>query len=224
MTGALQALAGRLGFSFSDPDLLRSALTHCSAGAGNNERLEFLGDAILDFVIAEALYERFPGADEGRLSRLRAALVKRDALAAIAREIALGQFLNLGAGELKSGGRSRDSILSDALEAVFAAVHLDGGFECCRSVILALFRERLDALRERPPHKDPKSTLQEYLQSRHLPLPDYRILEVRGAPHVRCFRVACQVRALPGTVVGQGPSRRQAEQDAAGRALVLLDE
>jgi len=222
-----QAIARLLGHPFRDPTLLAAALTHRSARNQNrghhNERLEFLGDGVLDLVIAEALYQRLPQADEGQLSRLRANLVNRDALAELARGIGLGEHLRLGGGELKSGGRRRDSILADALEALFGAVYLDGGYSAARDVILRLYAPLLDGVDLKQAEKDPKTRLQEYLQGRGLSLPAYRILEISGQAHEQRFRVACRVDALDMDEQGEGTSRRRAEQAAAAAVLQRLE-
>lgn len=215
-------LEAALGYRFGDPEHLAWALTHRSVGSHNNERLEFLGDAILSFVIAAELYERFAQADEGELSRLRAALVKRETLAALARDLNLGDFLNLGSGELKSGGFRRESILADAMEAVFGAVYLDGGWEACRDLILRMYQERLEELPQAGVRKDPKTRLQEHLQSRRMPLPVYRVLEISGEDHAQTFSVECAVAELGLVSVGVGRSRRKAEQAAASAALGQL--
>ncbi len=222
MNPPLERLYRALGHRFSAPDLVTCALTHRSAGNCNNERLEFLGDAVLGFVIAEALYRSFPEANEGQLSRLRASLVKRDSLADVARGLGLGDYLVLGSGELKSGGQARDSILADALEAIFGAVFLDGELDICRRVILSVFRQRLDAVSLRSMNKDPKTRLQEYLQSRRLPLPDYQVLEISGVAHAQAFKVKCEIEGLDESIWGTGSSRRRAEQDAADQALRRL--
>jgi len=214
-----EALAKSVGYQFKDPRLLDIAVTHRSAGSGNNERLEFLGDAVLGQVVAEWLYRSFPEGDEGQLSRLRASLVKREALADIARELALGDFLRLGSGELKSGGFRRGSILADALEAVFGAVLVDGGFEACRDCIHRLYAQRFENISVVDELKDPKTRLQEYLQSRKLALPEYEMVRVTGKAHNQLFDVECRVIALDLVCVGQGSSRRKAEQAAAVRML-----
>ena len=224
MNGDPARLARALGHAFADPALLTRALTHRSAGAANNERLEFLGDALIGFVTAEALVARFPQADEGTLSRLRASLVKREALAALARELELGGYLRLGAGEARSGGHSRDSILADALEAVLGAVYLDAGFEPARRVALELFRgglERSDAGRAA---KDPKTRLQELLQAHRRPIPDYAVVAVGGSGHAQSFRVTCTLADDGDTSEGEGTSRRRAEQAAAEAMLEHLAE
>lgn len=215
-------LQQQLGYTFADATLLAQALTHRSAGSRNNERLEFLGDAVLGSVIAGELFHRFPNASEGRLSRLRASLVRRESLADIARNLELGHYLELGPGERKSGGHRRDSIMSDALEAIFGAIYLDSDFVACRRCILDLFGKRLDGLSEAVVLKDPKTRLQEYLQARHMPLPEYAVIEVSGEAHAQHFRVTCRV-AERDPVTGTGGSRRQAEQDAAAQVLENLE-
>jgi len=220
----LTRLLRLLGYGFRRPGLLEQALTHRSAGSPHNERLEFLGDALLDLIIADALFERFPQADEGQLSRLRSGLVKKESLAAVARELGLGDFLLLGPGESRTGGHTRDSILADALEAILAALYLDGGIEPARELVARLFNPRLDRLGPDQVLKDPKTCLQEYLQARKHPLPEYEILDVSGSPHAQEFRVACRVPALALETQGQGTSRRDAEQAAAGYLLDLLHQ
>lgn len=212
-------LAERIGHRFIDPGLIEQALTHRSAGNPNNERLEFLGDAILGFVIADELHARFPDADEGLLSRLRARLVRKASLAALARQLDLGKHMLLGPGELRSGGQSRDSILADALEAVFAAVYLDGGYVEAREMIYALYAPRLAELLSTTVEKDPKTRLQEHLQARGHRLPEYKVEAVTGEQHAQEFRVTCQVEELGRSSRGIGSSRRRAEQDAAERLL-----
>ncbi|CAK0769646.1 RNase III [Gammaproteobacteria bacterium] len=215
-------LARALGHHFADGELLAHALTHCSAGGTHNERMEFLGDALLGYLIAEALYHRFPEANEGELTRLRSTLVRRDTLAQIARSLELGSYLTLGCGEIKTGGFRRDSILADTLEAVIAAVYLDGGLAACRALVLRLIEPFLSGLCAPEQIKDPKSRLQEYLQARRLPLPVYTVLSVTGTEHDQIFRVECFLDALPEPSPGTGPTRRRAEQDAARQALEIL--
>ncbi|ADE13901.1 ribonuclease III [Nitrosococcus halophilus Nc 4] len=222
MIDGLRRLCGKLGYRFTEPALLRCAITHRSAAKENNERLEFLGDSILNFLIAEFLYIRFPKAQEGKLSRLRATLVKGETLAELARELEIGDHLILGPGELKSGGYRRTSILADAFEAVIGAVYLDGGLEACRKLVASLYEDRLEALTSEVLLKDPKTRLQEYLQARQLPLPDYRVSAVRGEAHDQVFQVECIINDTFPSVVGTGRSRRKAEQDAATQALELL--
>jgi len=218
----LVRLIRALGCRIRQEHLLKRALTHRSAGSDNNERLEFLGDALLGFVIAEELARRFPGADEGRLSRLRASLVNKESLSLLARRLELGDYLQLGAGELRTGGHARDSILADALEAVCAAVYLDQGFEVAKDVILSVFREPLaDAAREETT-KDPKTRLQELLQARRRPLPQYEVITVTGSQHEQLFRVSCVLADGMEATEGQGTSRRRAEQEAAVKMLALL--
>lgn len=223
MRGDLERLSRELGHCFNDPELLESALTHRSAGSGNNERLEFLGDAVLSFVISGELFSRFPQADEGSLSRLRAALVKGETLAKLARAVHLGDYLRLGAGELKSGGFRRESILADALEALIGAVYIDAGIDAARSLVMQLFAPRLAEAKPEAAQKDPKTRLQEFLQSRHMPLPEYEVVSVEGDAHAQTFVVECRIDILPEPVRGIGGSRRKAEQSAAEQALVTLD-
>jgi ribonuclease-3 len=218
------ALANLLGHTFTDRGLLAQALTHRSAEGTHNERLEFLGDALLNYLTADLLYHRFPAAEEGELTRLRATLVRRDTLAQIARDLALGSYLTLGCGEIKSGGFQRDSILADALEAIIAAVYLDGGLATCRTLVLRLFEPHLAGLSAPELLKDSKSRLQEYLQARRLPLPVYTVLAVTGTEHAQVFRVECRLEGLAEPTVGTGASRRRAEQEAARRALEALTD
>ena len=219
-----ERLVQAIGYNFNNPQLADYALTHRSVGGINNERLEFLGDAILGFVIADELYARFNEADEGELSRMRAGLVKGESLADLARDLELGKYLKLGAGELRSGGQSRNSILADALEALLAAVYLDGGADAVRRVILGLFQKRLETISPDTHQKDPKTCLQEYLQGRGLGLPSYSIADISGEQHDQFFRVKCVVEDLGVESEGQGSSRRKAEQDAAGQVLERISE
>jgi len=214
----LKQLQQQLGYTFSSPELLQRALTHRSAAREHNERLEFLGDALLGSVIAALLHEHHANATEGDLSRMRSALVNGQMLASIARELALGDLLQLGAGERKSGGRERDSILSDAVEAIIGAVYLDGGFPACEQLVHHLFEGRLQEASPR----DPKTELQELMQARGLPLPVYRVLEISGEEHSQVFRVACTVSELDSATEGSGRSRRVAERNAAIGALAAL--
>ncbi len=220
----MNGLHDRLGYRFREARLLQQALTHRSAGSVNNERLEFLGDAVLNLVVAEDLFERFTTADEGRLSRLRASLVRGETLAAAARRIDLGAGLRLGPGELKSGGFRRDSILAGALEAVIGAVYLDGGLEAARALVHRLLAPELRHASPASILKDAKTRLQEYLQGRRLPLPSYSVIAVEGRDHDQVFEVACEVSGLASAVTGRGSSRRRAEQQAAERALQRLQE
>ena len=223
MTPDLQRLSRSLGRPALSERLLTQALTHRSAGTENNERLEFLGDALLGFVIAEALSERFPEADEGQLSRMRATLVRQDSLAHLARSLSLGEYLRLGAGESRTGGHARDSILADAVEALLAAVFLDQGFDAARGVILGVFGPSLDALSAGAWGKDRKTRLQELLQSRRRPLPEYQVSEIAGTQHAQVFRVRCFLPDDGTVALGDGTSRRRAEQQAAEILLKLLE-
>ena len=222
MNRPTDGLAKAIGYQFDAPELLDCAVTHRSAGGCNNERLEFLGDAVLGHVIAEWLYRAFPDATEGQLSRLRAILVKRETLAGIARKLSLGDYLRLGSGELKSGGFRRDSILADALEAVLGGILLDGGFDNCHACIHRLFADRVDRLSAEDELKDPKTRLQEYLQSRKLALPVYATQAVSGKAHHQQFVVECRVDDLSAATTGDGGSRRKAEQAAAENMLEQL--
>jgi ribonuclease-3 len=215
-------LCRRLGYRFSREESLCTALTHRSYGTPNNERLEFLGDAVLSLVISEILYLKFPQQDEGTLSRLRANLVNGEALARRARELELGDELLLGPGEMKSGGFRRDSILAGAMEALIGAAYLEAGFDTARELVRAVLHEDIEAISPERAIKDPKTRLQEYLQARRLPLPEYRVLSVAGHDHAQIFRVECQVSGLDRVLSGEGSSRRKAEQEAAEQALRLL--
>ncbi|MBY5993486.1 ribonuclease III [Ferrimonas balearica] len=220
----LNKLQQALGYGFQDLALLQQALTHRSAAAQHNERLEYLGDAVLSFVVAEALYLRFPKVAEGDMTRMRASLVKGVTLAELGRELALGEVIKLGPGELKSGGFRRDSILADAVEAILGAVYLDGGIESCKPLILRLYQQRLEQIEPGIRQKDPKTRLQEHLQARKLPLPEYEVVSVEGDAHNQRFTVRCIVSDLAAPMVGTGSSRRKAEQDAASRALEQLSQ
>lgn len=222
MPNNVQRLHKRLNYEFETPSHLKQALTHCSAASLNNERLEFLGDSILSFVIANALYQKFPEESEGQLSRLRAYLVKGETLAKIALELELGDYLYLGQGELKSGGFRRASILTDALEAIFAAVYLDGGFFAAEKVILHLYQTRLDDEHLNENLKDAKTQLQEYLQSKKHPLPEYTLMNIEGDEHDQIFHVTCEVSGLESSTKGHGENRRKAEQHAAKQLLEHL--
>ncbi|MEK1939028.1 MAG: ribonuclease III [Pseudomonas sp.] len=222
MSAALSRLERQLGYTFQDQELMILALTHRSFAGRNNERLEFLGDAILNFVAGEALFERFPQAREGQLSRLRARLVKGETLAVLARGFDLGEYLRLGSGELKSGGFRRESILADALEALIGAIYLDAGMQAARERVLAWLSSELDGLTLVDTNKDPKTRLQEFLQSRGCDLPRYEVVDIQGDPHCRMFVVECQITLLNDKTIGQGASRRIAEQVAAAAALIAL--
>ncbi|WP_372833714.1 ribonuclease III [Pontibacterium sp.] len=212
----------KLGYDFNDPSLCELALTHRSCGKRNNERLEFLGDSILNFVIAEDLYERFPQAREGELSRLRAGQVKGETLAEIARELGFGDYLRLGSGELKSGGFRRDSILADSVEAVIGAIYLDSDMDTVRGFILGWYKARLEQINLKKSQKDSKTRLQEFLQSRRIALPQYELIKVEGEAHDQTFYILCHVEMLEQPTKGIGSSRRQAEQEAARAAIELL--
>lgn len=217
-----ERLQAALGHGFGRPELLRQALTHRSFGSPHNERLEFLGDSVLNCVVAGALYKSFAILKEGELSRLRANLVRQETLADIARDLALGDFLLLGEGELKSGGARRPSILADALEALFGAIHLDAGFEAARKVIEQLYAPAIARIDPNDTGKDPKTALQEILQGRHLSLPRYALLAARGEAHAQEFDIECVIQELGIRTTGSGCSRRIAEQQAAQRAMVEI--
>lgn len=222
MNNALLKLSQRLGYKFKDESLVNLALTHRSKSGSNNERLEFLGDSILNFVIAEELYLRFDQAKEGKLSRLRAKIVKGTTLAEIAREKELGDFLLLGSGELKSGGFRRESILADVVEALIGAMYLDSGMDITKKHILEWFASRLDALSLADPIKDPKTRLQEYQQANKMSLPKYEVTKITGATNEQLFTVTCTVPECSEIVTAMGSSRRAAEQSAAAELLVKL--
>ena len=219
----LATLQKKLGHEFLDQNLLQLALTHRSFGCKNNERLEFLGDSIVNFVIAEMFYSLFPDAKEGRLSRLRARMVRGSTLAELGREFELGDYLSLGSGELKSGGFRRDSILADAVEAIIGAIYLDAGMAVCQACVRRWFTLRIDQLIVSDEQiKDPKTRLQEYLQARHEPLPIYEVISIKGEAHDQHFSVVCTLGCLEEPSKGEGPSRRGAEQQAARYALKRL--
>ncbi len=212
------------GYRFRNPDLLQQALTHRSLSRGRSyERLEFLGDSILNLVISRHIFHRFDDADEGRLSRIRAALVNAESLATVAREIGLGEHIRFGGGELKSGARRRASILSDVLEALFGAVFLDSDYAATERVILDLFRARLRHVDRRDCLKDPKTRLQEHLQGRNLALPEYAVEATAGKQHARVFTVCCRVPELGLESAGTGSSRKKAEQRAAQQLLEMIE-
>jgi ribonuclease-3 len=212
-------LQERLGYSFTDTGLLSQALTHRSAGSDNNERLEYLGDAVLSFVVAEMLFEAHADASEGELSRYRASLVSGDALGEVALELGIGEHLRLGEGELKSGGNRRASILADALEALVGAVYLDKGLGAARALAARLLQRRLEELPGASELKDAKTRLQEWLQGRGFALPEYKVLEIHGEPHEQRFRVRCDIGELAIAAEAEGSSRRRAEQEAASLVL-----
>jgi len=217
------ALARNLQYVFKNTDLLDQALSHRSVQQElNNERMEFLGDAIVNFIMAQALFERFPTATEGQLTRLRANMVNQETLAEIAEELVVGEYLNLGVGELKSGGAKRPSILADAVEAIIAAIYLDSNLDKCQDAVIKWYQSRLDHMKLDDTQKDPKTLLQEYLQGQRMPLPVYRILSIDGPPHDQNFCVECEVQGVEERPQGHGKSRRRAEQDAARLTLTLL--
>ncbi|WOH37330.1 ribonuclease III [Thalassotalea fonticola] len=219
----LNRLQGRLGYQFNNDQLLVQALTHRSAKGENNERLEFLGDSILGYVIARVLFEKFPAASEGELTRMRSTLVRGVTLAEIGRAFDLGDYLILGPGELKSGGFRRDSILEDAIEAILGAVFLDSDLPTCRALVLTWFTERLEKINPGQSQKDPKTRLQEYLQGRKLPLPLYEVIATTGQSHNQQFTISCVIETVAEAIISKGTSRRKAEQAAAQQALELLN-
>ena len=220
----LADLERRLGHQFANPDLAGQALTHRSHGTPHNERLEFLGDGLLNCAVATLLYDRFPQLPEGDLSRLRAALVNQSSLSRVASELGLGERLRLGEGELKSGGFRRPSILADAVEALLGAVYLDAGFDAVRAVVTRLLGDRLERKEDLPVPKDPKTALQEHLQGKRLQLPRYAVQRTEGEAHDQTFTVECRVDDLGLAATGQGASRRAAEQAAAEQLLAQLQE
>ena len=217
----LEGFCLRIGYQFTDLELLRRALTHRSFGTSHNERVEFLGDGVVNCVVALELFERFPRLDEGELSRLRANIVNQSSLAAAAQQFAFGELLRLGEGELKSGGARRPSILADSAEAVIGAVFLDGGFEAARHVVRTLLGNVLDTIDPATSGKDPKTLLQELLQARKLALPQYAVVATRGEAHEQQFQVECAIPELGIRSLGEGASRRSAEQQAARQAYEL---
>lgn len=221
---SIKQLSKKIGYSFIQPELLLQALTHRSAKGQHNERLEFLGDSILGFVIAEALFEKFPKHDEGDLTRMRSSLVKGVTLAEIARDFNLGEYLILGPGELKSGGHRRESILEDAIEAIIGAVYLDSNIAQCKELILKWFAKRLNLIKPGNAQKDPKTRLQEYLQGRKIPLPVYDVIDTTGQSHNQQFTVSCVTEVVNTKIIAKGTSRRKAEQAAAQQVLEQLDQ
>ena len=221
---AIARLSKKIGYSFKAPKLLLQALTHRSAPGAHNERLEFLGDSILGFVIAETLFQQFPKQAEGDLTRMRSSLVKGVTLAEVGRDFDLGQHLILGPGELKSGGHRRDSILEDAVEAIIGAVYLDSDLPTCQALILSWFAPRLAEIKPGNEQKDPKTRLQEYLQGRKIPLPEYEVVNITGQSHNQEFTVCCTTSAIDKVVTTTGTSRRKAEQSAALEVLTLIEQ
>lgn len=222
MPDRVKKLEKRLDYQFKDSELAVLALTHRSAEKHNNERLEFLGDSVLGFIVADELLQRFPEASEGDLSRRRAALVNQDFLSQIAHQLNLGDLLHLGLGELKSGGRQRASILADAVEAVLGAIYLDAGLAQCRKLLLSLYGDELSVMLAAQTSKDSKTRLQEFLQSKALRLPKYKVEAIDGEEHSQNFRVSCYISLLPEPTEGVGTNRRIAEQNAAANALKSL--
>ena len=220
----IDRLSKKIGYSFTQPELLIQALTHRSAKGQHNERLEFLGDSILGFVIAQALFEQFPKHDEGDLTRMRSSLVKGVTLAEIGRDFNLGEHLILGPGELKSGGHRRESILEDAIEAIIGAVYLDSNIAQCKQLILTWFAQRLSSIKPGNEQKDPKTRLQEYLQGRKISLPVYDVIDTSGQSHNQQFTVRCITEVVDTEVIAKGTSRRKAEQAAAQQVLVQLEQ
>ncbi|WP_343128776.1 ribonuclease III [Buchnera aphidicola (Kurisakia onigurumii)] len=211
-----------IGYTFINVELLSLALTHRSASSHHNERLEFLGDSILSFIIADALYKYFPKVNEGDMSRMRATLVRGNTLANIAHEFKLGEYLYLGQGELKSGGVQRESILANTIEALIGGIFLDSNIYTVQKLVLKWYKSRLKKINPGITQKDPKTRLQEYLQSKHLPLPSYLIVQIYGEAHNQIFTIHCQINGINEYSIGIGTSRRKAEQDAAQRALIKL--
>lgn len=222
----LKQLQNRIGYTFREQATLELALRHRSMGSKNNERLEFLGDSVLGFVVASELYQRFPQASEGQMSRMRAHLVKGKTLAKLAHELEIGTCLVLGSGELKSGGHRRDSILADTVEAILGGVYLEAGIDTCRELVLRWYAERIDRVSPDTIDKDPKTRLQEWLQARQLALPDYAIISTTGADHDQTFEVSCTITLKHNETmraVEKSNSRRRAEQKAADDILSQLD-
>ncbi|MDD4880582.1 MAG: ribonuclease III [Gallionellaceae bacterium] len=223
MVHSPDVLQARLGHVFTHPELLEQALTHRSFSIQNNERLEFLGDGVLNFVVGALLYERFPELKEGQLSRIRANLVNQQPLYEVAQELVLGQYLRLGEGELRSGGASRPSILADAMESILGAAFLDAGFEAAKGIVVRLFADKLNEVDPATHGKDAKTLLQEWLQSRKHGLPVYELAGTSGQAHAQTFRIACRVDTLGIATEGSGPSRKAAEQAAAQAAYDRLE-
>lgn len=222
MTNNVENFQQSLSHRFANLELLKQALTHRSAEKTNNERFEFLGDSLLGFVVAELLYQEFPSASEGELSRMRSSMVSKPALAAIARQLELGSFLRLGSGERNSGGAARDSILSDAVEAIIAAIYLDGGIDACKKQVRAWAFAQINVQNTLKESKDPKTQLQELMQAKGLALPQYEVVKVEGVAHDQTFTISCSVASLENTQLGIGRSKRAAEQEAAAKLLTEL--
>ncbi|GJH41931.1 ribonuclease 3 [Pasteurella canis] len=223
MNQNLERLQKKIGYQFNQITWLKQALTHRSAAVKHNERLEFLGDAILNFIIAEALYHQFPKCNEGELSRMRATLVREPTLASLARQFELGDYMALGPGELKSGGFRRESILADCVEAIIGAISLDSSLEITSEIVQNWYKELLNQIKPGDNQKDPKTRLQEYLQGKHLPLPTYNVIDIKGEAHCQTFTVECTIQNIDRTFIGVGSSRRKAEQAAAENLLQELE-
>ncbi|EPE37319.1 ribonuclease 3 [Candidatus Photodesmus katoptron] len=221
MNPPVSKLERRIGYKFTSDNLIHLALTHRSANIKHNERLEFLGDSILSFVIADNLYYRFPTVSEGDMSRMRATLVRGNTLAELGREFKLGNYLKLGLGEFKNRGFLRDSILANVVEAIIGAVYLDSDIEMVRLIVLSWYRTRLEVIKPGISQKDPKTRLQESLQSKKKPLPIYTIIKIKGEAHNQQFTVSCNIEGIKNFIIGKGTSRRKAEQEAAKIALGL---
>lgn len=219
----INKLQEKIGYIFNSREILIQALTHRSASQSHNERLEFLGDSILSYAISNALYHKFPYVDEGVLSRIRATLVRKNTLAEIAQEFNLGQYLRLGLGELKNGGFLRESILANAIEALMGSIFLDSNIQITEKLILKWYDRRLRRINLDNKHKDPKTCLQEFMQGLHLPLPVYSVIQVTGESHNQKFTIHCQIKNLNYPIIGNGFSRQKAEQDAANKALRILE-
>ena len=224
MSGLLTKLENEINYKFRDKTFLEIALTHRSVGHSNNERLEYLGDAVLGFIIANAIFRKFPQATEGELTRLRSSLVKGETLAELGRELNLGNFIKLGPGEMKSGGWRRDSILANTFEAIIGAVYLDAGMEICQRCVTSLYRQLLSEASPDKLDKDPKTSLQELLQSRRMELPVYQVLSENGDAHERLFTIECTIKGQGISVQAEGHSKRVAEQISAEKALSVLDK
>jgi ribonuclease-3 len=224
MSEQLSNLEKTIAYKFKDKALLETALTHRSMGHGNNERLEYLGDAALGFIITDSIFEKFPQATEGELTRLRASLVKGETLARLGRDLGLGDYIKLGPGERKSGGWRRDSILANTFEAIIGAIYLDADMEVCRKCVISLYQQLLSKVSPDTLNKDPKTTLQELLQSRRLELPVYSVTSESGDAHERLFNVTCTIIEPDISVQAQGRSKRLAEQSAAEKALLELEK
>jgi ribonuclease-3 len=223
MVNKLDNLQKSLAYQFSNPDLAQLALTHCSANVEHNERLEFLGDSLLGFIVAETLFTLNPQATEGELSRMRSALVNKNALAAAARSLGIGEYLQLGTGEANSGGSDRDSILADTVEALIAAIYLDGGIDACTTFVIKISESKLAIDTATTERKDAKTRLQEFLQAQGKNLPKYEVVEITGAAHEQVFHVSCRLESLGTKSAGSGTSKREAEQQAAMKILDAIE-